>query len=178
MKKANLKWILSATVAAAMLAACGGGVSPTPVSTNTTTAVTAATVAGIAGTPYTFAGGVAEFGTTASTTLAVTSAASGTSFEIGSGGKTASGPMTFGSCIFTITKSDFVAPSPLVVGAKITITNCKVDIKSAGYSAGTQSIPTVLTLGTAKSGDVVKQISVDANGDPKVGTITLTGTGS
>ena len=178
MKKASLKWILSATVAAAMLAACGGGVSPNPTSTNTSTAVTAATVAAMGGSAYSFASGVPAFGTAAATDLTVTGSGAATTFSATSGGMTASGPMTFGSCIFTITVSTFPASHALGAGKVVTVNPCTLDVNSAGYSAGTQSVPTVLTLGTTKSAANNKTITITDTGGTRIGTVTLTGGGS
>ena len=179
MKKASLKWVLSAAVAAAVLAACGGGGSDVvPATPSTTSSVTAANSAALAGTPYIFDAGVAQFGTTASTSLTIAGAGAATTFSIGSGGKTASGPMTFGSCIFTVTKSDFVAPSPLAVGQVVTINPCSVKVNSAGYAPGTTaSIPTLLTLGSTVSSANNKTVTVTTTGNV-IGTVVVTGAGS
>ena len=175
MKKASLKWVLSATVAAAMLAACGGGSDVVPATPSTSSSLTAANAAALAGTPFVFDGGVAQFGTTASTSLTVTGAGAATQFSIASGGSTASGPMSFGSCIFTITTSTFAAAHPLGAGKMITINPCSLAINSAGYPVGTAAIPTVLTLGTLASSPNSRTVTVGADGSNSVGTITLTG---
>ena len=177
MKKASLKWVLSATVAAAMLAACGGGSDVLPATPSTTASVTAANAAALTGTPYIFDSGVAQFGTTTSTSLTIAGAGAATTFAVASGGKTASGPMTFGSCIFTVTKSDFTAPSPLAVGQVVTINPCTVTVNSAGYPAGTTNvIPTTLTLGTTVSAANGKTVTVTTTGNV-IGTVVVTGSG-
>ena len=178
MKKASLKWVLSATVAAAMLAACGGGGSDVVPATPTTTAtITAANSAALAGSPYVFDSGVAQFGTTASTSLTIAGAGAATTFSASSGGLTASGPMTFGSCIFTVTASSFPATHALGVGKVVTINPCTLKVNSAGYPTGTQSIPTLLTLGSVVSAANNKTVTVTATGTV-IGTVVVTGSGS
>ena len=86
--------------------------------------------------------------------------------------------MTFGSCIFTVTKSDFVAPSPLAVGQVVTINPCSVKVNSAGYAPGTTaSIPTLLTLGSTVSSANNKTVTVTTTGNV-IGTVVVTGAGS
>ncbi len=179
MKKASLKWVLSATVAAAMLAACGGGGSDVvPATPATTTSVTAANASALAGTPYIFDSGVTELGTTASTSLTVAGSGAATTFELSSEGATASGPMTFGSCIFTIRISTFRLGHPLSVGRVITIPICSLRVNATGYPAGTNSIPTILTLGTKTSATNNKTVTVTTGGSTVIGNVTVTGSGS
>ena len=175
MKKANLKWILAATVSAAMLAACGGGSDVVPATTATSTSITAANAAALAGTPYIFDSGVTQFGTTSSTSLTVAGSGAATTFAIASAGKTASGVMSFGSCIFTVTKSDFPLTDPLGLGKVITINPCAITINSTGYPVGTQSIPTTLTLGTLVSSPNSKTVTVSVGGQNVIGTVVVTG---
>lgn len=179
MKKASLKWVLSATVAAAMLAACGGGGSDVvPATTNGTATVTSATSVALAGTPFTFPAGVPQFGTTASTDVSFTGSGATSEFAIGSGGNTASGPLTFGSCIFTIRASTFPSGHPLARGATVTVNPCNVTYNSAGYATGSQNIPTTLSLGTIRSSPSGRVVVVKADGGVAVGTLTITGSGS
>ncbi len=134
------KWSVLGLVAAAALVACGGG-SSTPVkvaAADATVAVspttgTAATAAA-SGEVFTFANGVAAFGTTAATTVQVTSGV-GTApakFEIKSGTGVATGDYTFGSCIFTVKVSTI--PS-VVVGTTLTINPCTYSVPSSGQPA-------------------------------------------
>jgi hypothetical protein len=134
------KWSVLGLVAAAALVACGGG-SSTPdkvAAANTTVAVNptsgAAATAVVSGKTFTFTNGVAAFGTTAATTVQVTSGA-GTApatFEIKSGTGVATGDYSFGSCIFTIKVSTI--PS-VAVGSKITVDPCSYSVPTAGRTA-------------------------------------------
>ncbi len=126
-----MNWVLAAS-ATAVLVACGGGTDPVVVaSSNVVVPVTAATATAIVGQSFSFPAGVADLGTTAATTVAVSGTAASKTVSIASAGQTASGPMTFGSCIMTITTSTFPATSPLAVGKVITVNPCTISARVA-----------------------------------------------
>ena len=181
-------WAVS-LVAVAVLAACGGSPDPVKVASAATPApidkTTGPTVAAaVSGTTFTFPA-VPSFGTTETTTVVVTStSASATpTFSIGAGTKKASGNLGFGSCIFTITQSDFVAPSPLAVGQTITVNPCALSLDTTGKKAdgSTSNTNTTMVLGTTSSASVPLPAAVSSNGtvtvnNQTVGTVTTTPT--
>jgi hypothetical protein len=121
----------------------------------------------VANKPFSFASGVPAFGTTAATTVTVTSA---TGAKIDSGGKTATTGLRFGSCIFTVTMSSFTAPSPLAMGQTVTVNPCDITLNDSANTAS-------LTLGAANSGAAsVGEISIACTGTTctvKVGEMTV-----
>ncbi|MFI4926812.1 MAG: hypothetical protein ACHP7E_03875, partial [Burkholderiales bacterium] len=172
---------------AATLTACGGGggggggTTAQVAASNTTVAMNATNgqtvTSSITGKPFSFASGVADFGTTGAT--AVTFGASN-SFEVASGSNTASGTMTFGSCHFNVTSSTFTS-GPLVNGSTVTITNCDLLVLTKGEPGdGTQhSEQAELVLNGATSQTVTVTVNVTADGrvvinNVSVGTVTLT----
>lgn len=179
------------------LAACGGSDTPAVVkvaSVDTTAAISStdivkstAVVTAVLGKTFTFPA-VTDLGTTAATTLVLSGSGAAPGFTIGSGGLTATGTMGFGSCIFTITQSDFVAPHKLAVGEIVTVTPCALEVQTAGDTAsGTATdTPTNFVLGTTPSADVVLSVAVAVDGTVTVGgqtvgtvsTTTTTGAGS
>ena len=96
--------------------------------------------------------------------------------------------MGFGSCIFTITTSDFVAPHKLAAGEKVTVDPCALEVKTAGDTAtGTATdTPTTFLLGATKSAEVVLLVAIAVDGTVTVAgqvvgtvsTTTTTGAGS
>ena len=172
---------LFACVAAAALVACGGGGDSTstvasdaaPIAVNKTTGAAAAQA--LNAQPIVFENGVASFGTTAATTLTVTAGTQPT-FGISSGGQSASGDLNFGSCIFVITKSDFVAPSPLVLGATVTVSDCQIDLNTANTAAtgGTVSVQAVVSLNGTTSKPITTSVVIQSNGDILVGGSKIT----
>jgi hypothetical protein len=183
----NLKLSLAAVAAAALLAACGGGGDDTVAvaATDLTVAAAPQSTAAVANIPFSFAGGVPSFGTTATTTLAFTSTATTPAFRIDAGGNTATGTTRFGSCIFTVTGSTFTAPHPLAANAVITINPCSIKIDTAGKAEGTTSTTEVeLVLGTQSSLPATTQVTIAANGQVSIngqvaGSVTLReGTGA
>lgn len=177
---------------AATLAACGGSDTPAVVkvaSVDTTAAISSsdittstAIVTAVLGKTFTFPA-VTELGTTAATTLALSGSGSAPTFSIGSEGKTATGSMGFGSCIFTITQSDFVAPHKLAVGQIVTVTPCALEVQTAGDTAtGTATdTPTNFVLGTTSSADVPLSVAIAVDGTvtvagQTVGTVSTTTT--
>lgn len=178
------KWSVLGLVAAAALVACGGGsAEATKVAAADVTVVVnpttgAAATAGVSGQAFTFSSGVAEFGTTAATTVQVTSGV-GTApaaFEIKSGTGTATGDYTFGSCIFTIKVSTI--PS-VVVGTTIIVNPCSYSVPTAGKTANglVLDVTKKWVLGTSVATIPVKLI-INTDGSVLVdgkafGTVTL-----
>jgi hypothetical protein len=177
--------LLAATaVAAATLVACGGGGGDAPlqqVASDTTLAVNATVAGALSGTDFTFASGVADLGTSAATTVRFTGAGASPAFSISSGGNTATGTTTFGSCIFNVTSSTFPAGSSLATGQSITVNPCSANFNIRGVLANgvATSRPVGLLLGTASSARVPVQVGVNSSGQlvlsgAIVGNVTLT----
>lgn len=189
----STKLALSLTLVAS-LAACGGGddtpaapvklslaAIPALVIENVPSVVAAATASLTAvSTGFTFPA-VAEFGTTAPTTVKFTAPATGTTnpvFAIASGSGTASGNMGYGSCIFNITASTLPG---LVVGTPITVSPCSFAISTSGQVATqgtTTSLSTTSTfqLGAATSASapiVVSVSNVNGVNTVNVGSVSL-----
>ena len=185
MKKLAL--VLSLVATAASLVACGGGGDSTPTPTvaasNVTAKVTPTTVGAVTNQSFAFNSGVAQFGTTSATTLAVGSTNGNPTFNVSSSQGTASGNLGFGSCIFTITSSTFPSTSALAVGKVIEIDPCSITVDTAGLSvqAGATAVPVTFTLGTAVSAaqnftvDILDNGTVVVNGD-NVATVQTTST--
>jgi hypothetical protein len=183
--KLSTKWAFS-MAAAAVLVACGG--SPTP-AVQVSAATTTATISGATPTAVAAAQAVVTsvlnqtftyttvpaFGTTAATTVVLSGTGAAPIATIVSAGKTAKGVLSFGSCIFTITQSDFVAPSPLAVGTVTTVTPCALDVQTAGtITDGTsRSVNTDLVLGTVKSANVSMPVVVSPTGTVTIGGQTV-----
>jgi len=183
--------ILLAMAAAVVLSACGSsdddGVTMVAAS-DTTLAASPTTTAAVAGTPFAFPTGVPAFGTTSTTTVAFTSTATTPAFSISSGGNTATGTTTFGSCIFAITASTFPAGHALAAGNTITVNPCNMSVNTTGAVANgvatTRSV--ALLLGAAASSGQSAVVQVNPGGQltlngQSVGTVTLTpvtGTGA
>lgn len=183
MKKASLKWVLSATVAAAMLVACGGGSDPVDsvATSNTTLAANGTTASAVTAVPFSFPAGVTELGTTAATTVTFTSSSATPAFSIASGGNTATGVTTFGSCIFTVSASTFPTGHALALGQIVTVNPCNLNVATAGAVANgvAQSRSIALLLGAAASANASATVGVNAGGNltlngNSVGTVTLT----
>jgi hypothetical protein len=172
-------WIKSLAVVAvaAGLVACGGGSrSAAPFySSNSTVNATVAAYSGITGT-YTFPAGVTGFGTTTTTDVAFGGTPAAPTFTIGSGGLSASGVLSFGSCIFTVTASSYPTGHPLALGQVVTINPCSITLQTSGqsYSTGAANIPVNLTLGTVNSNARTATFTVSPTGTIPVGTVTVT----
>lgn len=174
------KFALGLTMAAA-LAACGGGddspaaaVVATIDSSSAISAADSATsakiVTAVLDKTFTFPA-VPDFGTTAATTLVLSGTGAAPTFTIGSEGKTATGTMGFGSCIFTVTQSDFVAPHPLAIGEDVVVNPCTLDAQTGGTTTGvTTDKPVVFVLGATDSAEIILPVSVAADG-----TVTVAG---
>jgi hypothetical protein len=174
---------LALTLAVAgTLAGCGGGSDPELVAaSNATLAASPTVTSAVANQSFAFASGVADFGTTAATTVAFTSTSTTPEFSIASGGDVATGTTTFGSCIFTITASTFPASSPLATGKTITVHPCNITVNTAGQAlstpAETRSVALVLgaaaSTGVAVTVDITEGGAITLNGK-SAGTVTLT----
>jgi hypothetical protein len=117
---------------------------------------------------------------------------SGPSFSVASAGQTASGVLTFGSCVFTVSASTFPPSHPLALGKQVTVNPCQASLATGGVTAdgSTKSVATTLTLGTVTSTATTVQAQVSPTGSVSlvnstgaavsVGTtvtVTPTGTG-
>lgn len=177
-----LKWAVGVVVAAS-LAACGGGSDSTlkAASSNaTTTFSSASNTSGVAGTlinttPYTYSSGVPAFGTTSSTTLTVSGTAAAPTFSAVNGTNTASGKLSFGSCVFTVTASTYPATSPLALGKTVTVDPCSFTASTAGKTVSNVPavVSTVLNLG-GTSGTNSSPVVVQDDGTIIVNGVTLT----
>jgi hypothetical protein len=111
---------------------------------------------------------------------------------VASGGQTASGVLTFGSCIFTVSASTFASSHPLALGKQVTVNVCRASLATNGLTAdgNAKAVDTTLTLGTATSAATKVQAQVTPGGVVallgsggsivQVGTVTTvtpTGTG-
>ena len=178
MNLAKFGWA-AALAAAVVVAACGGGGGDAPATVAVAAANVAApasksTVAALSGATVNFPA-VPALGTTGTTTLKIevpvagtgASAALGTpTFNLSSGGNTASGEMSFGSCIFVIRASTFPADHPLALGKTITVNPCEVDIPTAGAPATgeTRAFDASLQLGNTNSQPVTVPVTLAPNG--------------
>jgi hypothetical protein len=177
------KFALGLTMAAT-LAACGGGggggapAATVVASTDSSSAITAADsatstaiVTAVLNKTFSFPP-VPELGTTAATTMVLSGTPSAPTFTIGSGSDTATGTMGFGSCIFTVTQSDFVAPHRLAVGQPpIVVDPCTLDTQTEGDPVGvTTDTPSIFVLGVTESAEILLPVSVAADG-----TVTVAG---
>lgn len=182
--KSLWKWAAVSSATALLVACGGGGGGDGPISVangdaqvavNSTTGPNA--VQAMA-TSITFPNGVPDFGTTGSTTLGVTATPLGSpppSFTVTSGGSTASGDLTFGSCIFTVKSSTFAAGSKLATGAKITISNCTILLSTNGVPATGVgvSVNATLTLNTVTSNPYKVTVVITPTGLVQVNGLTV-----
>jgi predicted small lipoprotein YifL len=175
---------LFATVVAASLTACGGGGGeppPAQVAAATTIPATATSTAVATGVPFTFPGGVPDFGTTATTTIAWTDTSTTPAFSISSGGNTATGTTTFGSCDFKILASTFPSTDKMgAVGTVIVVNPCNLKADTSGLPANAtaEQKALALVLGTAASAGTPVVMQVNAGGQLTIngksaGTVTL-----
>ena len=162
-----MKYKLAAILCAA-LAGCGGG-SSDPILVAPEVAVLpadATAVSALAGTSFGFPAGVPAFGTTDTTTLSLSGTAAAPGFGISSGGNTASGTMSFGSCVFVVSNSTFPAGHPMAVGATVTVNPCNIQTNTQRAAAnGVQiSAPVAMILGQATSTGSTVTVGVSASG--------------
>lgn len=170
----SIKWALSIS-AAAVLVACGGGGDDIKVAAaNTTVTATAATAAAVVNQTFSLPA-VPALGTTAATTLKIAGTATAQTVEIASGGQTATGPITYGSCIMSITASTFPTTHPLGVGKTVTVNPCDIVVQTAGLQvSGTAANAGVtINLGGIVSQSVTVPVSVSDTGAVVIGTTTV-----
>ena len=168
MRVSFIKSAALAVLATAALVACGGGGGDqyAPITSNAVTPATATTAAALTDNgAMRFSTGVAAFGT-ADSTLNVTANGGAYNFTVAEGGNTASGNLTFGSCIFTVTASTFPAGNALANGATVTVQPCNLIFQTAGQ--GNTGAPftaqTTLLLGTSESSPFTETVSVAPGG--------------
>lgn len=180
------KFLLAAAVSAALVACGGGGSTSTPIAVaaaNTSVAISpangAAATAAVSGQTFTFPSGAAALGTTASTTVKLTSGAAGSpaKFDIASGTGTATGALTYGSCIFTVAVGSTIPGLP--AGTVLTVNPCTLGIATSGLAANgvPQNGAATLTLGATSSTSLPLTVTISAGGDvsingSSVGTVT------
>ena len=175
LNKISLALVLAGS---ALLAACGGGGDSTPVRSGTaaadlTASVTASTAPALLDKRFSFQNGVVELGTTTDTTLLLSGSTAAPDFSLTAGANTASGVMTYGSCIFTVKQSNFPAKfTKLQVGAVTEIKPCDVVVATAGKPAGSSSLSTIkLVLGTSFSLPFGVTVTISDSG-----LVTISGT--
>jgi hypothetical protein len=180
--KLSLK-LAGMALASVVLAGCGGGGNDSPALAATADAAlpaSSSTAGAVANTSFAFASGVSELGTVAPTTLMFTNTATTPAFSITSGGNTATGTTSFGSCDFKVTASTFPAGSRLSVGQTVIVNPCTLKVGTAGVAANgvaaTRSV--ALLLGASASAGASVTLSVNAGGQltlngTSVGTVTL-----
>ena len=177
MIKAN-KLFFTVLVSAA-LAACGGGGDSLPVKTiassNLTVPVNANIAAAVVGESFIFPAGVTDFGTTTPTTMTFTSATATPAFAITDGSFAASGPTTFGSCIYTVTSSTFPVGSKLAVGQSVRVNPCNLNVATAGGNANGDSVPREVkfVLGAFNSNGKNLGVVIKADGSVVINNITI-----
>ena len=173
----SMKWLGAASIAVALMA-CGGGYDPVLVATaNLMVAPSPANGAGAAlvGRTFSFPEGVTAMGTTAATSMAVSGTAAAQSATVLSAGQMASGPLTYGSCILTVTTSTFPATSPLALGQVLTIHPCNLAVVTEGAVAngGSSLRYANLALGTSISANLLIPVTLNTDGSVVVGGVIL-----
>jgi hypothetical protein len=178
---------LLASLALAALVACGGGggggtttttvaADAAPVAVNVQTGAAAAQA--LSGQAVTFGSGVPSFGTSGTATNLTVTAGSTPTFDVSAGGNTASGNLTFGSCIFTVTVSTFASGHALALGETVTVSGCSIDFSTANTAAtGTAvSVQATLTLDGVTSSPITTTVAIEADGDILVNGVKITTT--
>ncbi len=132
--------------------------------------VTASTIPTLYVAPASFPAGVAAFGTTVPTTLTFstndTNAATPI-FKVKTATDSASGVTTFGSCIFTVTSSTYLAPDTLVVGKRIEVSPCEVKVATNGQAVGDTitNVAATFKLGTSTAvATTFTKVSISSTG--------------
>jgi hypothetical protein len=176
---------------ATLMTACGGGGSSTPLAISQAPTVTsnvksndnAAVLGAVGTTPVTFANGFSgvdgsgnPVSISGATTVAFGSTGAGPVATISNGGFTASGPTTFGSCIFTFTTSNYADSSPLGKGKQFRVDPCTLNVNTAGFAANGNAINTTgfFNFGVNNSAPfVVSPVTINANGTVFLGTTSV-----
>ena len=176
--------LLYSVLTAVALAGCGGGGGePAPVMVapaEVTIPAAPATVSAVEDVPFTFPAGVAELGTTGSTSLTFTSTGTTPEFSIVADGGTATGTTQFGSCIFVVATSSFPAGHRLAQGQTVTVNPCNIRLGTQGAPADSiaRARAAVFILGSAASTGSTVTISINNGGVVTIngaaaGTVTL-----
>lgn len=171
MINSKFKWAALVMIAVTTLVACSGGNNnqpSNPVASNLSVPLTAANAAAVSGKAFSFPGAVPALGTTAATTVTIT----GSTFSIGSGGGTATGNMTYASCIFTVLTSSIPT---IAVGQVITVNPCTLNVATQGLKSdlSAQNANATLLLGAVLSGAVTVSVTVSPGGAVTVGGISV-----
>jgi hypothetical protein len=177
MKNSRIKWALTLSAAAVALVACGGTTSdPVLVATAdasvTLNAQNGPTVgAAFVGTSFGFANGVPAFGTSTPTTLAIGGTAAAQTATISAGNATATGDMSYGSCLFVIKTSNFSGDSVLAPGKTVVVNPCEMKVTTAGQVAngGEELKRVTMFLGTEAGSGQVK-VTITPEGIVRIGT--------
>jgi hypothetical protein len=164
-----------------LLAACGGDSSspaPEAVTSATVNASTGpALIKEVLSNKFSFQSGIADFGTTSPTTLELTGDQTAPKFALVSGLDHAEGSMKYGSCIFTIDTSTYVAPHRLAKytpAQPLTIEACKLSTLTKSIGAGVSTAKSYLEWALGSSlGVSTDKVTVDIS---STGVITIHGT--
>jgi hypothetical protein len=152
-------WTWVAAVATALVvSACGGGgggSAPAVVAAGDATVSfgpsNGAVMSAFSGKTFSFAALPSSFGVSGTSTMTLTSNGTTASYALQNVAGSSTGPLTFGSCIFTpAAGSTFSPPHPLAPGATaITINPCAIKLASNGVPTGEPvDVDVTLTFGT------------------------------
>jgi hypothetical protein len=133
--------------ATAALVACGGGGSSGAAQTtngNVTGNVSAANVAALQGSTFTFPNGLPDLGTTASTTVTFGGTAAAPTATIASGSTSVVADVAFGSCIFTFRTVAFGRSGGFTFTYPICTFNFRTNSLPVSFTP--QLVPTTFTL--------------------------------
>jgi len=180
-----------------LLSACGGGndspLRPTSVANGDVSATitkdalpkSQAAVQSIVGQIFDFPSGIPSLGIpSGDAKVKLLGSGVAPTFEIESGGFKASGPMSYGSCIFTVdSSSTFVAPHllayvpPTVPPAAIDpnrhiVSPCSVTVDTSGKVADGSQIPTQVSFNLAGA---ISFVTVNVSIDPVTHIVTVNG---
>lgn len=167
-----------------LLSACGGGdAAPSPTkavaSADITAAVTSSTAQVMVNKSFSFDSGVSALGTKSATTVDLSGSATAPDVKISSGGNTATGVMTYGSCIFKITSSTIPGLPVTPAGDKgIEVKPCDLKLATAGLTNGSSNSFVKWILGNASSISQGVTVTISSTGVVTVsgtsfGTVTL-----
>lgn len=168
----------------ALLAACGGDGTPPPpaaiATSNTASLINPQTgpaiVNSVLNKRFDFGMGVPSFGTASPTSLTLSGNVAAPSFAITSAPDSASGIMTYGSCIFTVTQSTYTA-GPLVLNNTFPVSPCGLTVATAGLKGDGIVVPSSVTfvLGADTSASVSVPVSIGPDGVVTVNGATIPG---
>lgn len=154
---------------------------------NVAVPIEADTVAALNGETFTFTNGVQDdFGTTTATDVQFTTTGGATTANITAGDDTAATAVTFGSCIFDVTTSEFTEGPLATDGEPITVQPCTLIVSATNVPVGGEETDgtAMLRLGDARSEPETISVRLDADGglflngvDTGI-TVDITGTGT